>query len=75
MGAVILILLVVAIIVAVIGVVGWMSGWWLTAETDAHGEPGSDDERGVRPTHNVVEDEADQQIVGEPGELKEPKVT
>ena len=70
MGAVILILLLVIIVAAVIGVVGWMSGWWLTAETDAHGEPGSGGDRDLHPAHNVVEDEAKQKIVGEPGDPK-----
>lgn len=70
MGAVFLILLLVIIVAAVIGVVGWMSGWWLTTETDAHGEPGSGGKRGLRPTHKVVEDEAKQKIVGKPDDPK-----
>jgi hypothetical protein len=68
MGAVILILLLVLVVAVVIGIVGWLGGWWLTAETDAHGEPGSPKQRHRgRPTHTTVEDEADQKIVGEPG--------
>ena len=68
MGAVILILLLVAIVVVALGVFGWASGWWLTAETDAHGEPGSSDRKRSRPAHTKVEDEANQKIRGEPGE-------
>jgi hypothetical protein len=70
-GVAIILLLVVAIVIAVIGVVGWVSGWWLTTETDAHGEPGSGrDSRNLHPAHNIVEDEANQKIVGEPGDPK-----
>lgn len=69
-GIVMLLLLIIAVVAGVIGVVGWMSGWWLTTQTDAHGEPGSDGERSLHPKHNVVEDEASQKIVGEPGDLK-----
>jgi hypothetical protein len=69
MGLAILIL-VILVVGGAIAVVGWLSGWWLTAKTDIHGEPGSQRSRGQRerPIHNEVEDEAKQRIVGGPDE-------
>lgn len=70
MGGAAILLLPIIVIAGAIGVFGWMSGWWLTTETDATGEPGSGGKRRGRPVHKKVEDEADQTIVGKPGDPK-----